>query len=369
MTEILLGPTLMDGPTTKVKDKKSGKTYYKKLILREGEFQYTPAGSTEKIKLDLSAPQLKNFVQSFKDKAYDEVPFQFGKHDNDPNIRKGTMAHCEHIPGKGVEGYFELESDAAAYVEKYPNFGVSPRLVLDIKRADGKAFAGAIQHVAGTVVPRLTGMGPWSKVELSEEGDTDSQTPVIDLSTEAITVERERKVIDVTDKKEEGGQVVTLSQEEYDFFKKMKDEYTEAERLLGESEKKTDETSKTVDLSAVTAVEKKADEALSALAQIRTSAAKDQWAAQRALLLSQGVPPAALDLAEPIMSAVETQTYDLSTPDGDVKVSAKTQMLSQLELMKGTIDLSGEMGHGMTGTDPDAPSQEDMTAWMRANGI
>jgi hypothetical protein len=39
MTEILLGPTLMDGPTTKVKDKKSGKTYYKKLILREGEFQ------------------------------------------------------------------------------------------------------------------------------------------------------------------------------------------------------------------------------------------------------------------------------------------------------------------------------------------
>jgi hypothetical protein len=367
MTEILLGPTLTDGPTTKVTDKKSGKTYYKKRILPEGEFQYTPAGSTEKIKLDLTAGQLTTFVDAFKNKAYDEVPFQFGKHDNDPTLRKGTLAHVEHVPGKGVDGYFELDSDAASYVEKYPNFGVSPRLVLDINRADGKKFAGAIQHVAGTVVPRMTGMGPWSKVELSEEGDTNDKTPVIDLSTETIAVERERKVINVTDKKDEGS-VVTLSQEDYDFFTKMKKEYTEAERLLSESEKKTEDP-KTIDLSAVTAVEKKADDALAALAEIRTSAAKDQWAAQRALLLSQGVPPAALDLAAPIMESVETQTYDLSTPDGDVKVSAKTQMLSQLELMKGTIDLSGELGHGVVGVDPDAPSQEEMAAWMKSNGI
>jgi hypothetical protein len=216
MTEILLGPTLMDGPTTKVKDKKSGKTYYKKLILREGEFQYTPAGSSEKIKLDLSAPQLKNFVQSFKDKAYDEVPFQFGRMTMTRAFVRERWLTASTFPVRVSKAISNSNRMPHAYVEKYPNFGVSPRLVLDINRADGKKFVGAIQHVAGTVVPRLTGMGPWSKVELSEEGDTDSETPVIDLSTEAITVERERKVIDVTDKKEEGGQVVTLSQEEYD---------------------------------------------------------------------------------------------------------------------------------------------------------
>jgi hypothetical protein len=368
MTDILLGPTLTDGPTTKVTDKASGKTYYKKRILPEGEFQYTPAGSAEKIKLDLTAGQLTTFVDAFKNKAYDEVPFQFGKHDNDPTIRKGTLARVEHVPGKGVDGYFELDSDAAAYVEKYPNFGVSPRLVLDISRADGKKFAGAIQHVAGTVVPRMTGMGPWSKVELSEEGDTDSSTPVIDLSTETIAVERDRKVINVTDKKNEGedGKVITLSEDEYNFFTKFKNEYTAAEKLLEEPEKKTVAP---VDLSVVTAVEKKADDALKALADLHASAAKDKWSAQRALLLSQGVPPAALDLAAPIMEAVESQTYDLSTPDGEIKVSAKTQMLSQLELMKGIVDLSGERGHGVSGNDPDAPSQDEMAAWMRDNGI
>lgn len=364
MTEILLGPTLTNGPTTKVKDKTSGKTYYKKRILPEGEFQYTPAGSTDKVKLDLSATQLGNFVQSFKDKAYDEVPFQFGKHDNDPSIRKGTLVQVEHIPGKGVDGYFELDAEAAKYVEKYPNFGVSPRLVLDINRADGKKFAGAIQHVAGTVVPRMTGMGPWQSVTLSEEGDTDDETPVIDLSTETIIVERDRKVIDVTDKKEEG-QVITLSQDEYDFFKKMKDEYTEAERLLSEKDKP--EEKETVDLSEVT---QKADTALSQLAEIRAQAVKETWKAQKTLLLSQGVPPAALDLADPIMSAVDSQVYDLSDGEGGtVKVSEKTQMLGILETMKGTVNLGGETGHGITGVQTEDWSEQDVRGWMNANGI
>lgn len=369
MTEILLGPTLTNGPTTKVKDKTTGKTYYKKRILPEGEFQYTPAGSTDKVKLDLSATQLGSFVQAFKDKAYDEVPFQFGKHDNDPSIRKGTLVQVEHVPGKGVDGYFELDTEAAKYVEKYPNFGVSPRLVIGINRADGKKFDGAIQHVAGTVVPRMTGMGPWSKVELSEEGDTDDETPVIDLSTETIIVERDRKVIDVTDKKEEG-QVITLSQDDYDFFTKLKKEYTEAERLLGESgtggNVKKDED-KTVDLTEVT---QKADTALSQLAEIRAQAVKETWKAQKTLLLSQGVPPAALDLADPIMSAVDSQTYDLSDGEGGtVKVSEKTQMLGILETMKGTVNLGGETGHGITGVQTEDWSENDIRGWMNANGI
>jgi hypothetical protein len=44
-------------------------------------------------------------------------------------------------------------------------------------------------------------------------------------------------------------------------------------------------------------------------------------------------------------------------------------MLSQLELMKGIVDLSGERGHGVSGNDPEAPSPlSEMDAWMRANG-
>lgn len=371
MTEILLGPTLTDGPTTKVKDKTTGKTYYRKRILPEGEFQYTPQGSTDKVKLDLSAGQLQTFVKSFKDKAYDEVPFQFGAHTNDPTIRKGTLVQVEHVPGKGLDGYFELDEEASKYVQKYPNFGVSPRLVLGINRADGKKFEGAIQHVAGTVVPRMTGMGPWQSVNLSEEGDTDDTTPVIDLSVETIAVKREGKVVDVTTPKKDendGGDVVTLSQEEYDFFKNMKAEYEKAERLLsGDTDKDDDkETEKvTVDLSEVTT---KADKALAEIAEIRKGAAVEAWKAQKALLLSQGVPPAALDLADPVMTAPEAQVFDLSTDEGTVQVNSKTQMLGQLELMKGMIDLGGERGHGITGVDPDEISPEQMDAWMRAQG-
>lgn len=365
MADILLGPTMTGGPTTKVKDKASGKTYYKKQILPEGTFDYKTA-SGEKIKLDLTADQLKNFVDAFSKKAYDEVPFQFGAHSNDPTIRKGTVAHIEHIPGKGVDAYFELEKEAAEYVEKYPNFGVSPRIVLGINRADGKQFAGAIQHVAGTVVPRMTGMGPWSKVELSEDGDTDDNTPVIDCSEETIEVKREVKK--VMPEQQTGEQVHTLSAEDYEFFQRMKKEYTEAERILGESEKKEtgSPATATVDLSEIT---QKADQALAQLAELKSQSVRDSWAAKKSLLLSQGVPPAALDLADPVMTAVESQTFDLSTPDGQVKSTARELMLSQLELMKGTIDLSGERGHGITGLQQEDWTEADMQNWLKQNGV
>lgn len=369
MTEILLGPTLTDGPTPKVKDRTTGKTYYKKRILPEGTYDYkTPTG--EKIKLDLSAGELQKFVQSFKDKAYDEVPFQFGKHDNDPTIRKGTLAHVEHVPGKGLDGYFELDAEAAEYVSKYPNFGVSPRLVLDIERMDGKKFPGAIQHVAGTVVPRATGMGPWSRVELSEDGDTDDSTPVIDLSTEIIKVEREGRVVTTPEKTEEGEKkVFTLSEEEYNFFKQQKKEY---EEIMAENATTGTGTSTSVELSeeskqAIADAKKAADDALSGLAAIKAQAAANEWAAKKQFLLSQGVPPAALDLADPVMTAVDSTVYDLSTPEGQVKVSAKDQMLGQLELMKGMIDLSGEKGHGMSGTETTGDSESDIEAWLNEN--
>ena len=362
MTEVLLGPTLTDGPTTKVKDKTSGKTFYKKRILPEGKFNYRTKEGKD-VELDLTAGELGKFVQSFKDNAYDEVPFQFGAHSNDPTIRKGTLAHVEHVPGKGLDGYFELDSEAAEYVSKYPNFGVSPRLVLGISRADGKKFEGAIQHVAGTVVPRMTGMGPWSKVELSEDGDTDDSTPVIDLSTETIAVKREVKV-DMPEKKTEDGdgQVITLSADEHAFLQQMKKDY---ESIMGGGEKK-ETAPASVDLSEIT---QKADTALTEIAQIKAQAVRDSWASKKALLLSQGVPPAALDLADPVMTAVESQTFDLSTDEGVVKVDSKTQMLGQLELMKGMVDLNGELGHGIGGQEPDTVSEDEISAFMNDYGL
>src|SRR4051812_31465740 len=225
MTDILLGPTLTDGPTTKVTDKASGKTYYRKQILPEGIFNYKTADGKD-LKLDLTAGQHNTFVQSFKDKAYPEVPFQIGHATDDPlKKRKGTMVNVEYVPGKGTWGYFSLEEDAAKHVEKYPKFGVSPRLVLNLDRMDGKKFAGAIQHVAGTDVPRGSDLSPWGKIDLSED-DTPADATILDFSSETVTAHKDVKETNVTKPAGDGEKVITLSEDEYNFFTKFKNEYT-----------------------------------------------------------------------------------------------------------------------------------------------
>jgi len=371
-TEILLGPVLTEGATTKVKDKKTGQVYYKKQILPEGKFSYKTSDGKD-IELDLTAAQHQAYIKSFKDKAYDEVPFQFGAHTNDPTIRKGTMADVEYVPGKGSWGYFQLDEEAAKYVEKYPNFGVSPRLVVGLKRMDGKTFPAAIQHVAGTVVPRASGMSPWEKIELSED-DLPEDVTIIDFSDETIIAHRDVKETPVTKTTGKGsgggstgeGETFTLSSEEYDFFTKMKAEWAKAEATLGDDDEEQPPAA-TVDLSEVTG---KADAALAQLAEIRSQAVRESWTARKALLLSQGVPPAALDLADPVMTSVDSQVYDLSDGEGGVvKVDAKTQMLGQLELMKGMIDLGAEIGHGQTGVGTPGDSPEDYDKWLRSHGL
>ena len=371
MTEILLGPTLTDGPTTKVRDKSSGAVFYKKQILPEGTYDYqTKTG--EKIKLDLTADQHKVFVQSFKDKAYDEVPFQIG-HDNEGPLkaRKGTLANVEYVPGRGTWGYFSLDDEAAKFVEKYPNFGVSPRLTMNLEKMDGRKFSGAIQHIAGTDVPRASGMSPWEKIELS---DTPEGAEIFDFSDEKIKAHRDVKDTNVTKTSGEGaggsGATFTLSAEEYEFFTEQKKAYEEIMKTEDEKSKGSSVTLSDEDKKTIADAKKSAEDAIAGLAAIKTQAIRDSWSAKKQLLLSQGVPPAALDLADPVMTSVESQVYDLSDGEGGtVKVDAKTQMLGQLELMKGMVDLSGERGHGIGGSEPTGDSDDVIWAYRQANGL
>jgi hypothetical protein len=71
----------------------------------------------------------------------------------------------------------EAGPDAAAHLSQYPDLGVSARIVEGYDRADGKFFPAAIQHVLGTLDPRIPGMRPWQAVEAANESDE-----VIDLT-------------------------------------------------------------------------------------------------------------------------------------------------------------------------------------------
>lgn len=378
---ILLGPVLTDAPTYKVKQKSSGKVLYKKQILPEGKFNYK---GTE---LDLTAETLKGAVQSFKDGAFDEVPFQFGgkesEHNNDPFRRGGTLVHMEHVPGQGVNGFFDFSGspEAAEYVEKYPKFGVSPRIVLDMDRADGKRFPVAIQHVCGTLVPRINGMGPWGKVELSDS-DARSDEEVIDLSTETITAPPVSvgnggghsviKVIPNADK--DGENEVQLSQEQVDFINSLMKNTAEAEAFLSlgndgvVKDKETPPVKVELPAEVTLSMGQIASHATE-IAALKAQNVKAEWAAKRQALLSAGVPPHALDLATPVMERVESTVIELSTAEGTVQSSDKAQTLSLLETMKGTIDLGGEIGHQVGGKTPNADSdtQEEIDKWLSAN--
>lgn len=106
------------------------------------------------------------------------------------------------------------------------------------------------------------------------------------------------------------------------------------------------------------AAEKRANEAMKRVADA-------EWREERASLLSQGVPPAALDLAAPVLNRGDDMVIDLSNYDeANLDVSAVVRGL--LETLKGTVDLSNEQGHSgfAEGEDPDKAM---LDLWAKQN--
>ena len=63
-------------------------------------------------------------------------------------------------------------------LKENPRLGVSARIVEDYARSDGKHYPAAIQHVLGTLDPRIPGLGAWQAIEAA----TPVPDTVIDLS-------------------------------------------------------------------------------------------------------------------------------------------------------------------------------------------
>lgn len=366
---VLLGPVITGDPVRKVKEKSTGRVLHRKQILPEGKYNYKGTD------LDLTADVLKTYVQAFHDKAFDEVPFQFGgaesEHNNDPLRRGGTLAHMEHVPGKGVMGYFDFSKDpqSAEYVEKYPQFGVSPRIELGIERADGKKFVGAIQHVCGTLVPRINGMGAWEKVELSADANTSDE--VIDLSAEVIDTNAIPEIDFVNDRPKEGDVVAPeITAEDLATLRQLREDNELIEKFAGTVHADTvslssggdggDTVTAPVDTEARTAA-KAAQEQIDSL---RRDLARSKWETQAQALASDGVPPAAIELARAIMESPDDKVIELSSGQS---TTDKERTLSLLEGMKGTIDMGGEIGHqvgALTKSD-----MEELEDWSKALGL
>jgi hypothetical protein len=141
---------------------------WRKKLLPVGEISYR--GRVLKFTRDY----LAGLVRSFGDRAYDQVPFQLADssntHTNDPERTVGQITGME----LGTDGlYIEVvpTQRGAKVLADNPGLGVSARIIEGYDRADGRHFPKAIQHVLGTLDPRIPGMGGWEAVAAANDAE------------------------------------------------------------------------------------------------------------------------------------------------------------------------------------------------------
>lgn len=144
---------------------KTGQQWWKR-VLPVGEISYK--GRTLKFTPDY----LRGLAQAFTDKAYDQVPFQLADaqntHTNDPERTRGQITAMEARPD-GLWIGMDPTPEGQSVLASNPGLGVSARIVEGYDRSDGKFFPRAIQHVLGTLDPRIPGLGGWQTVDAAND--------------------------------------------------------------------------------------------------------------------------------------------------------------------------------------------------------
>ena len=162
-------------PFTAAEAVELGNRLWRKRVLPVGEVEYK--GRILKFTKDY----LGQLAKAFTDRAYDQVPFQLADaqntHTNDPERTRGWVTGME-LGDDGLYVTAEVNEAGEKVLKDNPSLGVSARIVEDYARSDGRHFPAAVQHVLGTLDPRIPGLGAWTAIEAaSPEPDQ-----VIDLS-------------------------------------------------------------------------------------------------------------------------------------------------------------------------------------------
>jgi hypothetical protein len=135
--------------------------------------------------LKFTRDYLAALVRAFHDGAYDAVPFQLApgdnSHSNDPERTRGWVTDMS-LEDDGLWITAEVTSRGEAVLRDNPALGVSARIIEQYARSGGQFYPAAIQHVLGTLDPRIPGLGPWQAVEMSNAG---GGAIIIDLSGSA----------------------------------------------------------------------------------------------------------------------------------------------------------------------------------------
>lgn len=304
-------------------------TFWKKLLPLNGEINYDGR------KLRFTKYMLQNIVDSFRNKAYDQIPFQLAtdrnEHNYDPERSRGEVADLR-VTDDGLMGLFKLTNDGAKLIENNNNLGVSVSVKRNYERADGKKFPYALQHVLGTIDPKVTGLGPWKVAELS---NSEPNEEVEDLTTADVT---DSKTDESVTKEETEATMVSVPKEEWeefrDYIKSLKKTDEELNSLLDSGSNDSGER-ETVDASNKPSAE---------FIELSNRVASAEFERYADSLKRDGVPPAMIDSARKILGSSEL--VELSNDGGDR--DPRSVIKEILEQAKGTIDLSADIGHSQS---------------------
>lgn len=327
-----------------------------------------------------------------------------------PKVKAEVDAWAAKHPAPNVRGVYAkvrmFDEKAAKVIHDNPGLAVSARIREGHVRADGVSEGRAVVHILGTIDSQIVGMAPWTEADLSWYPD-DTGT-IIDLSTqtwqEAARMPKQQgkgtgkgKGTAVADRLTPT-QIRAMSNEDLAALAKelgIEDvdpaELTDPADLDdaggdgGDGDDSGDDSGDGGDggdgdgdedgndpvpsgrqlvgagadlsnpaMRVAVAANQRANEALSQLAA-------GNWKNEVDRLIDAGVPPAAIDLCTPYLSAPGGFTVDLANADGDTdELDVAGDMRKLIGMFTDYVDLSAEAGHGgqfqqNQDQDPDKP--------------
>jgi hypothetical protein len=385
-----------------------GNRLWRKKVLPVGEVEYKGR------MLKFTRDYLGRLVTAFQANAYDQVPFQLADaqntHTNDPERTRGQITGME-LGDDGLYVTAEVNEAGEKVLKDNPKLGVSARIVEDYARSDGKRFTAAIQHVLGTLDPRIPGLGAWEAIEaaspvpdrvldLSSSTFAGEEAPGIQQRTDrmadldALTDEQKQrlaKLLDLPDDELDalaaGGVVITP--EELDALTAPDEDDETAGEIAGltddeldalQAEFEAEETTmERVPVAAGMSAEAqfaidlanaKADETARELAVVTARLHEEDYQSERRRLADLGVPPYITDLAKPLL---EGAGHAVELANGrTVDAGAITRrVLTEYARQARLLDLDVELGSPMDEpedavSEQQATSREELVARMKS---
>lgn len=332
---------------------------FRKQILAKATIRYDDHGQSRVIKFDDA--YLRELADNFNNGAMDQVPFQLADHANrhtdDPERTRGELVGVEVTPD-GLDGIFSLTDEGVKVIESNPKLAVSARIAPPRTRADGKKVGKHLMHVLGTLDPRLNGMRPWQAVELANPADV-----TVDLTEATVQPELPTQPETTEDTPSEpsepAGEPVSPHDPDIE-----EDEDKAAQRALATAMKQeVTMTAPAAHQDATEALEL-ANQRIAELTERQASTeaqlAAERFDRERTALIQDGVPPAMVDLAAPLLSLPHPPVLELANSD---RIDVPKLVRDLLAQAKGFVELHAERGHTFTNDPEEDREQQILAAW------